>query len=245
MKKILTVLLAALMLAAVSGCGGGKETADSYADKLARGEIEPDVEIEEDERGVSHRKSEDDDITDDYEIEDDELPENVGGETVEYPDASLAVSETEMAALVDAFDNDYKSFEIIDIPSADFFIDKKLRLAALVQNHELENRYDAGITALFTRKALSIDYVSNGENIHNECTVYKLADTPVTTPEGNSFSYIAYGDGANPSESDSIIGIAALVTINGVDMADAAADEYVMFIETSDTSLYQIFKIEE
>ena len=47
MRKIIALLMTALILTAVSGCGGTPETADSYADKLASGEVKPDADIDE------------------------------------------------------------------------------------------------------------------------------------------------------------------------------------------------------
>ena len=222
MKRILAALLAASMLFAVSACGDKKDSAEEHARKLASGEIEPDAEVDKNaEKGTDADKS-----------------------------ANKITLETDVdgfSAIVDAFDEDYKSIEAQPISSADFFIGKQLRLAAHMKDHQMTMMYDQDIKALFTQNTLTMNYVKDEKPVEVKNLVYEVSD-PVTTPGGRNYIYVNFGSHPltedNKAFSTDCLMLVKMVS-DKVDMGDAKADTYVLLIESAMSDQYELFKVEE
>lgn len=231
MRKIILAVLAVSIMAALSGCKEKKETADSYADKLVNGEISVDESKDYDDNSDVKQDNKDDEketVTD--------KPTNV----------NLGITDEEMASYIDKAASDYESFEFKSIESPDFFLNKKLRIAASVSDHKLNNIYSADIEATFNNSSMTMEYESDGQRVNNEYYVYKVSDEVKTTPGGIQYTYVAYGDQQITSEStDGTIAVLARLSLpDTVDMGEAAADSYIMMIETSNNGVYELFKEE-
>ena len=225
MKKILTVFLSISMLIYAVGCSKKPQTADDYADKLVRGEIQPNADT--DAATNNGKTSETEDTTQGIELD---IPVDV------------------LSGLVDTVDNEYKSIEVLPIDSASFFIGKQLRLVSFLSGHDMTFTYESNIKARFTRDALTISY-PNSENDNRPTTVtnriYEISE-PVTTPGGNQYVYIAFGEHELTEDnkefsSDCLMFIKMSDT---VDMGEAAADTYVLLIESQFPDRYELFKVE-
>ena len=257
MKKIIALLMTALMLTAVSGCGDDAETADSYADKLASGEVKPEADIAE---GGSTKKSaekEERDIADIAEIpQETKQPEAEKKpiENVEQPldepqtaPVKLALSETEMGAMIDKFDDEYKSFEVTSLSSPGFFMGKNLRLGAVIANHQLSQVYDQQIRAAFSPQKMTVASLdSSGQPNSTDYYIYSVATNVAKTPSGRDFSYVSYGS-EDPSGGavSGVIGVMARVICSNPEaMGEAKADDYILLIESGQPEVYQLFLAE-
>lgn len=235
MRKIILAVLLVSIMAALAGCKEEKETADSYADKLVNGEIEVDESKEYDDNSDVKEDKKADNKKDKKEIATDK-PMNV----------NLGVTDEEMASYIDKAASDYKSFNFQSIESPDFFLNKKLRIAASVSDHKLNNIYSAAIEATFNNSAMTMEYESEGQKVKNEYYVYTVSDEIKTTPGGIQYTYVAYGDQEITSEStDGTIAVLTRLSLpDTVDMGEASADSYIMMIETSNNGVYELFKEE-
>ena len=243
-KKIIYAVTAAAILFAGSGCSKDEEEEKSYAEKLVSGEIQPDVEYAdpddtEDEKETSEpaKANHNDNNTDDA------APAT---EAVVATKVNLGITDAEMAGYIDQAAEEYSSFEYQPIGSADFFLNKNLKMAASVSNHELSNVYAANIITSFTNDSMKMSYETDGQTVSGEYYVYTVSNEVKTTPNGNEYTYVAYGDQPiTSSETDGTIGVVARVKLpESVDMGDAAADSYVFLIETSNPGVYELFKEE-
>lgn len=209
------------MVFAVMGCSEEEEE-KTYADKLVSGEVDPDVEYSDETEAESEP------------IEETEQPEETK--------VDIAVSDDEMAAFIDGAAAEYTSFEFIPIGAPDFFLNKDLRMAASVSEHQLSNVYAANIKTVFTEDSMTMSYVTDGSTTTSEYYVYTVSDEIKTTPNGIEYTYIAYGDQPITSEeTEGTIGVVANVKLSGVDMGEASADSYVFLIETSNPGMYELF----
>ena len=233
MKKVLTVFLALTILLTAASCGRKIQTAEDYADKLVSGEVEPDAEIAQKDREPEYSA----------EVE----PESDKEAEKTQPAVNLAVSDEDMGRLVDAADNDYKSFTVEPIDSPDFFVGKRLRVVATMQDHRMTNVYRNDIETEFTNNSLTIEYPSAEGDQKQNYIVYTIADSVKVSPKNRHFSYVAYGEDEITSETtDGTIGIMTLIKMReDVNMGDAAADTYIMLQETSNEGVYEIFKVME
>lgn len=231
MRKIILAVLAISIMAALSGCKEKKETADSYADKLVNGEISVD---------------ESKDYDDNSDVKQDNKDDEKETATDKPTNVNLGITDEEMASYIDKAASDYESFEFKSIESPDFFLNKKLRIAASVSDHKLNNIYSADIEATFNNSSMTMEYESDGQRVNNEYYVYKVSDEVKTTPGGIQYTYVAYGDQQITSEStDGTIAVLARLSLpDTVDMGEAAADSYIMMIETSNNGVYELFKEE-
>lgn len=231
MRKIILAVLAVSIMAALSGCKEKKETADSYADKLVNGEISVD---------------ESKDYDDNSDVKQDNKDDEKETATDKPTNVNLGITDEEMASYIDKAASDYESFEFKSIESPDFFLNKKLRIAASVSDHKLNNIYSADIEATFNNSSMTMEYESDGQRVNNEYYVYKVSDEVKTTPGGIQYTYVAYGDQQITSEStDGTIAVLARLSLpDTVDMGEAAADSYIMMIETSNNGVYELFKEE-
>lgn len=244
MKKIIALLITAFMLTAVSGCGGETVTPDSYADKLAKGEIKPDVDIAE---GSSSKKSDKSDKAETQKenkmAEDADKP--VGGP--QTPSVKLSLSEAEMGAMIDKFDDDYKSFEVASITSPEFFMGQNLRLGAVIADHKLSQVYAQQIRAAFSPQKMTLSSSdTSGQTNNTDYYIYSVATNVAKTPAGRDFSYISYGtEKASGGEIKGVIGIVARVICSQpAAMGEAQADEYILIIESGQPEVYQLFLAE-
>ncbi len=163
------------------------------------------------------------------------------------PVVNLGVSDEEMGDIVDKAEDGYKSFEIIPVDTPDFFEGKKLRLAAMVSDHNMSMLYNANAQTEISNDKLVMDVPNeSGEVTKNEFIVYTMADEVKKSPNGEDFSYIAYGsDEITSEQTEGAIGIMCLVKLrDDIDMGEAAADSYVMLVETSNPDIYYMFKAE-
>lgn len=231
MRKIILAVIAISVMAAISGCKEEKETADSYADKLVNGEISVDESKEYD---------------DNSDAKEDKTTDKIETSTDKPLNVNLGITDEEMASYIDKAASDYESFEFQSIGSPDFFLNKKLRIAASVSDHKLNNIYSADIEATFNNSSMTMEYESDGQRVKNEYYVYKVSDEVKTTPGGIEYTYVAYGDQQITSEStDGTIAVMARLSLpDSVDMGEASADSYIMMIETSNDGVYELFKEE-
>lgn len=231
MRKIILAVIAISVMAAISGCKEEKETADSYADKLVNGEISVDESKEYD---------------DNSDAKEDKTTDKIETSTDKPLNVNLGITDEEMASYIDKAASDYESFEFQSIESPDFFLNKKLRIAASVSDHKLNNIYSADIEATFNNSSMTMEYESDGQRVKNEYYVYKVSDEVKTTPGGIEYTYVAYGDQQITSEStDGTIAVMARLSLpDSVDMGEASADSYIMMIETSNDGVYELFKEE-
>ena len=222
MKIMIYAAAAAVIVFAAMGCS--KKDEETYADKLVNGEVQPDVEYSDDAENETENETEDET----------EQPEGTK--------VDIAVSDDEMASLIDGAASEYTSFEFIPIDTPDFFLNKNLRMAASVSEHQLSNVYAANIKTIFTEDSMTMSYVTDGNTTSNEYYVYAVSDEIKTTPSGIEYTYIAYGDQPITSEeTEGTIGVVANVKLSGVDMGEASADSYVFLIETSNPGMYELF----
>ena len=251
MKKIIALLMTALMLTAVSGCGSDENSADSYADKLARGEIKPDVEVASagsPERAEKKNKREADETKAEQETEN-QLPSQAQPNTpqTEASSVKLALSETDMGAMIDKFDDEYKSFEVVSAQSPDFFIGKNLRLGAVIKDHQLSQVYSQNIRAAFSPQKMSVSSVdATGQEVSGDYYIYSVAGNVAKTPSGRDFTYVSYGSEAPDSgEINGVIGVIARVVCSKPEaMGEAQANEYILLIESGQPEVYQLFLAE-
>lgn len=228
MSKAIFVVLASAVIFSVAGCGKDRETADSYADKLVSGEIKPQTDYSDEEGEQSGTdKSENKEEAEDIKV-------------------SIDISDEEMASYIDTAAVEYSSFEFVPIGSPDFFMNKDLRMAASVSDHEMSQLYASDIKASFTEDSMVMEYLSEGQSIRNQYYVYAVSDKIRTTPNGNEYTYVAYGaEPITSSETAGTIGVIGKIKMSGsVDMGEAAADSYIFLIETSNPGVYELFKEE-
>lgn len=232
MNKVIFAILASVIIFSAAGCGKEEETADSYADKLVSGEVQPRTVYSDDEDDGGEAAA----VTEEAEP---------SGQTEEVK-VSIGISDEEMAAFIDEAAAEYSSFEFMPIESEDFFLNKDLRMAASVQDHEMSRIYSANIKTKFTNDAMIMEYPSEGQSVRNEYYVYTVSDEVKTTPNGNEYTYVAYGaEPITSSETAGTIGVIGRIKMTGsVDMGEAAADSYILLIETSNAGVYELFKEE-
>lgn len=255
MKKIIALLMTAMMLTAVSGCGDDEISADSYADKLAKGEIKPEVEVSSDgapERTEKKNKKK----TDKTEVEqkaepgtENQLPSQAQPDIPqsEASPVKLALSEADMGAMIDKFDDEYKSFEVVSAKSPDFFMGKNLRLGAVISDHQLSQVYSQNIRAAFSPQKMSVSSVdATGQEVGGDYYIYSVAGNVAKTPSGRDFTYVSYGSNAPDSgEINGVIGVIARVVCSKPEaMGDAQSDEYILLIESGQPEVYQLFLAE-
>lgn len=222
MKRIITVFLALTVALAMSGCG--KKNTKIYADQLVDGDVQADAEVD-----LSKKKPEP--------TEEQKKEDNV----------KLDVTNDELGAMIDSFDEEYKSISVMPLESPDFFVGKDLRAVAYVQNHEMSFVYEVGINAKFTEDTLSMSYPDQDGNMtNNTYNVYTVSPEILKTAGGRDYSYVAYGtEEITSDKTDGTIAVMAMVTVDDkVDMGAGKSDKYVMLAETAQDGTYQLFKIE-
>lgn len=237
MKKFIYAITAAAILFTASGCSKDDEE-ESYADKLVSGEVQPDVEYSDtDDTAEEQNTSEPMRMNDNNALATEEAAETR---------VNLGITDAEMAGYIDQAAEEYSSFEFQSIGNADFFLDRNLRMAASVRDHELSNVYAANILTSFTNDSMKMSYDTDGQTVSGEYYVYTVSDEIKTTPNGHEYTYVAYGDQPITSaETEGTIGVISRVKLpESVDMGDAAADSYVFLIETSNPGVYELFKEE-
>ena len=165
----------------------------------------------------------------------------------------IEIPVEELGKLVDAADEAYKSFEVLPVDSADFFLGKKLRLVATLQDddsqkHTMKFMYDQNITATVTDAVLAMKY-KNGEGIDQTHAnyVYAVSDEPFTSPGGRNFAIVAFGDHEITEENKEFLTdcFVLIKMRDDVDMSIAPADTYVLLIESAMPEVYELFKVEE
>lgn len=167
---------------------------------------------------------------------------------IEKPEGvEIEIPISELAAQIDKAEDDYKSFEILPIDNADFFLGKTLRMAASIENHEMTNVYASNITAKFERNYLEMHYPDADGNTQDAANyVYKVSEEPFTTNGGRKFIVMAFGDHELTEENKefSTDCFVLIKMADKVDMGEASADTYVMMIESAFPDRYEIFKVE-
>ncbi len=171
-----------------------------------------------------------------------------GSEPYVDPDVELDVDVKTLEALVDEADSEYKSFEIVPIESADFFVGKKLHLVSFLKDHNMSFIYDSNIFTTISKEKLTITY--NDENdkpVVAMNNIYKLS-APMTTPGGNKYIYAAFGSRALTEDIKDDYNTDCIVQIkmrDDVNMQGHDADTYIMLIESAVPDQYEIFMVEE
>ena len=165
----------------------------------------------------------------------------------------IEIPVEELGKLVDAADEAYKSFEVVPVDSADFFLDKKLRLVATLQDddsgsHTMTFLYDQNITAAVTESALVMNY-KNGDGDDQTLAnyVYAAPREAFTSSGGRKFAIVAFGDHEITEENKEFLTDCFMLIKmrDDVDMSIAPADTYVLLIESSMPEVYELFKVEE
>lgn len=272
MTRIAVLIMTAMMILTASGCGEKEQqiTADSYADSLVRkGEASSDKDekdgndeqtnapaeenTKEPEEAEGEEKSEKKDEAKPQKKEEQKQTdvhkkrESAKSDAViEQAKVNISVSEEEMSRLVDEAEDGYKSFEILPIDSPDFFVGKKLRMAATIQEHEMINIYDSDITSYITDSSFTMSYSLNGEKTEQSFYVYTIAPEVMTTPNGRQYSYFAYGqDKIKGETTEGVIGIMTLIKMrDDIDMGAGDADMYIVLQEVANSSVYNVMKLE-
>lgn len=241
MNRVALVIIAAMLLM-TAGCSEEKETAESYADKLVSGEIQPQNDsYSENESNSPETKTEAAEETED-------TNEAVSGseDETDSDGVNIDVSDEQMAGLIDQAGEEYSSFDFQPIGSADFFLDKDLRVVAVVKDHQLTSRYAANIKTMFSNDRMMISYDTDGQTVSSEYYVYTISDEIKKTPNGHEYTYVVYGnEPITGSEVQGTIGILTKVKLpSDIQMGEAASDSYVFLIEASNPGVYELFKEE-
>ena len=134
MKKLLTAVLAVMLLVSAAGCGNHKDTAEEHAEKLARGEVESNAKVAKD---AAPPKAE---------IPTADPALNAEAEVKDDGTAEFSINTTKTGEYIDKAEKDYKSFSLLPIQSADFFKNKKLKLIAIVEDHSMSFVEELGMT---------------------------------------------------------------------------------------------------
>ena len=177
------------------------------------------------------------------EVEEDTSEEENASEGVQ-----IEIPVEELGKLVDAADDEYKSFEVLPVDSTNFFLGKKLRLVATFNDHQMTFFYDQNITATVTDSALAMNY-KNSEGTDQTLAnyVYAAPGEPFTSPGGRNFAIIAFGDHEITEENKefSTDCFMLIKMRDDIDMSIAPADTYVMLIESEMPEVYELFRVEE
>lgn len=236
MKKIIAVILLIAIAFSAAGCGDKTETVEEYNKKLVSGEIDPDV------KKISKDKKKDkksDDKSDDKEDKNINIADSSG--------VSISIPEEELASLVDASDEEYASLEVVDMPSENFFMGKKLNAVAILSQHEMTMLQKGAITMEINNTNLTFNYMAGEEAQQKEAFIYKISPRILTTSAGRDYTYIVYGtEPITEGEINGTVGIIRMIKMKGnVDMGENAADTYILYEETSQSGSYYLMTVEE
>lgn len=226
--KIIAFAALSAIVFSISSCGNKAETVAEHNRKLVSGEIDPDVK-----KVKKDKKNDDSSEKKEEEIE--------SSDTV-----TINIPEEELAELVDKSDNEYKSFETVDMPSANFFMGKKLNAVATLSNHEMTMLKKGAVTMEINNTNLTFDYTTNEGAQQKSVFVYKISPEILKTAEGRDYTYIAYGtEPLAAGEINGTIGIIRTVKMkDSVDMGENAADTYILYEETSQSGSYYLMTVE-
>ena len=239
MKRFLTAAIAIMMLISAAGCGNHKETAEEHAEKLARGEIEGNAKVADD---AAPPKAEiptaDPALKADAEVKDDGT-------------AEFSINTEKTNEYIDKAENDYKSFSLLPVQSADFFKNKKLKLMAIIEDHKMSFVEELDMTLEVTDETIKVTAPDgNGGTKETVNRSYMISD-PVTSPGGASYIMFAFGD-HELSKDNKDYNVDCFALIDKPEDSVASEDpskvvpagQYVMLIETVFPSRYELFKVE-
>ena len=228
-----------ILIVALSG-KSSKDTQNNATEKIATEAptetAEPENDIEE-----SDTAAEDGDTEPETDAE---------GET---EGVQIEIPVAELGKLVDDADDAYKSFEVVPVDSADFFLEKKLRLVATLEDddsgkHNMTFLYDQNITATVTDSVLAMNYKnSDGDDQTLANYVYAAPQEAFTSPGGRNFAVVAFGDHEITEENKEFLTDCFMLIKmrDDVDMSIAPADTYVLLIESAMPEVYELFRVEE
>ena len=257
MKRFITAAIAVMMLISAAGCGSHRETAEEHAEKLARGEVESKAKIAED---AAAPKDEAATAKNDEAAKDDkakpEIPTadpalNIKAEVKDDGTAEFSINTNKTSEYIDKAENDYKSFSLLPVQSADFFKNKKLKLVAVIENHKMSFIEGLDMTLEVTDQTIKVTAPDgNGGAKDTVNRTYMLSD-PITTPGGAQYVVLAFGDHElSKDNSDYNVDCFALIdkpqdTVAPEDPSKVIpAGQYVLLIETVFPERYELFKVE-
>lgn len=242
MKKIITMISLLAIVFSVSACGEKTETVEEHNKKLVSGEISPDVKKKSKDKDKDKKSNDKSDDTSDKE---DKQNENL--EIADSSGVSINIPEEDLAALVDASDEEYASFEVVDMPSANFFMGKKLNAVAMLSQHEMTMLQKGAITIEINNTNLTFDCATEEGAQQKSAFIYKISPQVLTTSGDRDYTYIVYGtEPIADGEINGTVGIIRVIKMkDSVDMGENAADTYILYEETSQSGSYYLMTVDE
>ena len=242
MKKIIALVLAVTALFSLASCGKKEETVSEHNKKLVSGEVDPDVKkVDKDDNDNEDNKNEDhaDENKDEEKSEED-------NKISDSSNISINIPEDELAKLVDEADDEYESFEVVDMPSADFFMGKKLNAVAALSNHEMTMIEKGAVTMEINNTNIVFDYLSSDGQQQQSAFVYKISPEILKTSAGRDYTYVVYGtEPITEGEISGTVGVLRVIKLrDDVDMGENKADTYVLYEETAQSGSYYIMTVE-
>ena len=240
MKKIIALVLAVISLFSLASCGKKEESVSEHNKKLVSGEVDPDVEK------VNKDDNNDEDNEDNTDKTKDEEKTEEDNKISDSSNVSINIPEDELAKLVDEADDEYESFEVVDMPSADFFMGKKLNAVAALSNHEMTMIEKGAVTMEISNTNIVFDYLSSDGQQQQSAFVYKISPEILKTSAGRDYTYVVYGtEPITEGEISGTVGVFRVIKLrDDVDMGENKADTYVLYEETAQSGSYYIMTVE-
>lgn len=239
MKRFLTAAIAVMMLISAAGCGSHRDTAEEHAEKLARGEVEGNAKVAKDA------------ATPAVEIPTADPAININAEVKDDGTAEFNINTEKTGEYIDKAENDYKSFSLLPVQSADFFKNKKLKLMAIVEDHKMSFVEELGMTLEVTDETIKVTSPDGNGGMKETVNRSYMTSDPVTSPGGASYIVYAFGD-HELSKDNSEYNVDCFALIDKPQDSAAPEDpskvvpagQYVMLIETVFPARYELFKAE-
>ena len=239
MKRFITAAIAIMMLISAAGCGNHKDTAEEHAEKLARGEVESNAKIAKDA------------ATPAAEIPTVDPALNANAEIKDDGTAELAINTEKTSEYIDKAENDYKSFSLLPVQSADFFKNKKLKLVAIVEDHKMSFVEELGMTLEVTDDTIKVTSPDGNGGTKDAVNRAYMTSDLITSPGGASYVVFAFGD-HELSKDNKEFNVDCFALIDKPEDSVAPEDpskvvpagQYVMLIETIFPARYELFKAE-
>ena len=241
MKRFITAAIAVMMLISAAGCGNHQETAEEHAEKLARGEVESKAKVAEDAAPPSSEAPKVEIPTADPALKADTEVKDDGT-------AELRINTQKTNEYIDKAENDYKSFSLLPVQSADFFKNKKLKLMAIVEDHKMSFVENLNMTLEVTDQTIKVSSPDGNGGTKETVNRAFMTSEPFTTPGGAQYIVFAFGDHELTKDNpDYNIDCFALIDKPEDSVAPddpskvVPAGQYVLLIETVFPSRYELF----